>query len=69
MTDNLYVRVDSEEDQGSNASNTPKKSTSLSSLRNLRDSFKRSDSTSSQFSLANNGANVDDETHTQQKSG
>lgn len=61
MSDNLYVRVDSEDDQSTNASNTPKKSTSLSSLRNLRDSFKRSDSSSSQLSLANNGTSTIDE--------
>lgn len=60
MSDNLYVRVDSEDDQTTTASSTPKKSTSLSSLRNLRDSFKRSDSSSSQLSLANNGATVDE---------
>lgn len=59
MGDNLYVRVDSEEDPIATASNTPKKSTSLSSLRNLRDSFKRSDSSSSQLSLANNGTGDD----------
>lgn len=55
MSDNLYVRVESEDDQ-SNGPGTPKKSTSLSSLRNLRESFKRSDSASSQVSLANNGS-------------
>lgn len=52
---NLYVRAESEDDPTSTASNTPKKSTSLSSLRSLRDTFKRSESTSSQLSIPNNG--------------
>lgn len=46
---NLYVRAESEEEVASvNAS--PKKSTSLSSLRSLRDTFKRSESRTSQIS-------------------
>lgn len=46
---NLYVRAGSEEEVNSvNAS--PKKSTSLSSLRSLRDTFKRSESRTSQLS-------------------
>lgn len=55
---NLYVRTraDSEDDQGTSS---PKKSTSLSSLRNLRDTFKRSESTSSQTTSANNGPTAD----------
>lgn len=54
---NLYVRAESEDDPPSTASSTPKKSTSLSSLRSLRDTFRRSESNSSQLSsqLVNNG--------------
>lgn len=48
---NLYVRSESEEEV-STAQNSPKKSTSLSSLRSLRDTFKRSESRASQTSLA-----------------
>lgn len=47
---NLYVRAESEEEV-SVASSSPRKSTSLSSLRNLRDTFKRSESRTSQTSL------------------
>lgn len=51
---NLYVRAASEEEvhSGSGSNGSPKKSTSLSSLRNLRDTFKRSESRASQSSLA-----------------
>lgn len=48
---NLYVRTESEEEV-SVVQNSPKKSTSLSSLRSLRDTFKRSESRTSQTSLA-----------------
>lgn len=50
----LYVRAESEEEvhSGSGSNGSPKKSTSLSSLRNLRDTFKRSESRASQTSLA-----------------
>lgn len=48
---NLYVRSESEEEV-STAQNSPKRSTSLSSLRSLRDTFKRSESRASQTSLA-----------------
>lgn len=48
---NLYVRAGSEEEV-STVSSSPKKSTSLSSLRSLRDTFKRSESRTSQTSLA-----------------
>lgn len=48
---NLYVRTESEEEVNT-VFNSPKKSTSLSSLRNLRDTFKRSESRTSQTSLA-----------------
>lgn len=47
----LYVRSESDEDVITFYS-SPKKSTSLSSLRNLRDTFKRSESRTSQTSLA-----------------
>lgn len=52
--DNLYVRAESEEEvpTGSGSNGSPKKSLSLSSLRNLRDTFKRSESRTSQTSLA-----------------
>lgn len=57
----LYVRTDSEDDQSTaTASSTPKKSTSLSSLRSLRDTFKRTESQSSQVSLANSNGIADD---------
>lgn len=50
---NLYVRAESEEEvSASTVNNSPKKSASLSSLRNLRDTFKRSEVRSSQTSLA-----------------
>lgn len=50
---NLYVRAESEEDVNTQVSgSSPRKSTSLSSLRNLRDTFKRSESRTSQTSLA-----------------
>lgn len=48
---NLYVRAESEEEVSS-VSASPKKSTSLSSLRSLRDTFKRSESRTSQLSVA-----------------
>lgn len=48
---NLYVRAESEEEVNI-VNNSPKKSTSLSSLRSLRDTFKRSESRTSQTSLA-----------------
>lgn len=48
---NLYVRAESEEEVSA-VNNSPKKSTSLSSLRSLRDTFKRSESRASQTSLA-----------------
>lgn len=52
---NMYVRAESEEEVHSGSGNgSPKKSTSLSSLRNLRDTFKRSESRTSQTSLAAN---------------
>lgn len=50
---NLYVRAESEEEVSA-VNNSPKKSTSLSSLRSLRDTFKRSESRTSQTSLASN---------------
>lgn len=49
---NLYVRAESEEEVSTVNSSSPRKSTSLSSLRNLRDTFKRSESRTSQTSLA-----------------
>lgn len=49
---NLYVRAESEEEVANPINSSPKKSTSLSSLRNLRDTFKRSESRTSQTSLA-----------------
>lgn len=51
---NLYVRAASEEEvqSGSGSNGSPKKSTSLSSLRSLRDTFKRSESRASKSSLA-----------------
>lgn len=49
---NLYVRAESEEEVANAMNSSPKKSTSLSSLRNLRDTFKRSESRASQTSLA-----------------
>lgn len=52
---NLYVRAAAEsEEEVSTVSSSPRKSTSLSSLRNLRDTFKRSESRTSQTSLASN---------------
>lgn len=48
---NLYVRAESEEEV-STVNSSPRKSTSLSSLRSLRDTFKRSESRTSQTSLA-----------------
>lgn len=54
MTDStsaLYVRTDSEDDPANSSTSSPKKSTSLSSLRSLRDTFKRSESRTSQTSL------------------
>lgn len=58
---NLYVRADSEEEMASSLVNSsPKKSTSLSSLRNLRDTFKRSESRASQSSLASATAKNDE---------
>lgn len=56
---NLYVRAESEEEVANPMNSSPKKSTSLSSLRNLRDTFKRSESRTSQTSLA---ATKNDET-------
>lgn len=50
---NLYVRTESEEEFSNNGNNSPKMSTSLSSLKSLRDTFKRSESRASQTSLAN----------------
>lgn len=58
-TGNLYVRTDSEDDYTANSgtgNGTPKKSTSLSSLRSLRDTFIRSESRTSQTSLASTSA-------------
>lgn len=50
---NLYVRGRAEsEEEMANQNSSPKKSTSLSSLRSLRDTFKRSESRTSQTSLA-----------------
>lgn len=60
---NLYVRTESEEEVSSvNAS--PKKSTSLSSLRSLRDTFMRSESRASQLSVvsATKSETIDNET-------
>ncbi|XP_055323880.1 RUN and FYVE domain-containing protein 2 isoform X3 [Sitodiplosis mosellana] len=48
---NLYVSAESEEEV-STVGGSPRKSTSLSSLRSLRDTFKRSESRTSQTSLA-----------------
>lgn len=48
----LYVRTDSEDDAGATGNGSPKKSTSLASLLSLRDTFKRSESRTSQTSLA-----------------
>lgn len=48
---NLYVRNESEEEVAA-VGGSPTKSTSLSSLRNLRETFKRSESRTSQTSLA-----------------
>lgn len=50
----LYVRSESEDDNAANSmgNRSPTKSTSLSSLRSLRDSFIRSESRTSQASLA-----------------
>lgn len=48
---NLYVRTESEEEV-STVNSSPKKSTSLSSLRSLRDSLIRSESRTSQISIA-----------------
>lgn len=50
---NLFVRAESEEEFSNNGNNSPKMSTSLSSLKSLRDTFKRSESRASQTSLAN----------------
>lgn len=55
---NLYVRAESEEEI-LNSNGSPKKSTSLSSLRNLRDTFKRSESRTSQTSLATSSTRSD----------
>lgn len=57
---NLYVRAESEEEVASSINSSPKKSTSLSSLRNLRDTFKRSESRTSQTSLASAAAKNDE---------
>lgn len=58
---NLYVRAESEEEVAANLLNSsPKKSTSLSSLRSLRDTFKRSESRTSQTSLASATAKNDE---------
>lgn len=54
---NLYVRAESEEEVVSPTNSSPRKSTSLSSLRNLRDTFKRSESRTSQTSLASTPKN------------
>lgn len=56
---NLYVRTESEEEVNNSSSGSPKKSTSLSSLRNLRDTFKRSESRTSQTSLASTSTKSD----------
>lgn len=49
---NLYVRSDSEEEINNSGNGTPKKSSTFSSLRNLRDTFKRSETRTSQSSLS-----------------
>lgn len=49
---NLYVRTDSEEEVNNSGNETPKKSSTFSSLRNLRDTFKRSETRTSQSSLS-----------------
>lgn len=49
---NLYVRADSEEEVHNSGNGTPKKSSTFSSLRNLRDTFKRSETRTSQSSLS-----------------
>ena len=51
MSENLFVRRSESEDDGNASVASPKKSTSLSSLRSLRDTFKRSESSTSQTSL------------------
>lgn len=51
ISDNLLVRSESEDDVGM-------KSPSLSSLKSFRDTFKRSDSVSSQTSGASNSQSV-----------
>lgn len=57
---NLYVRAESEEEVANPMNSSPKKSTSLSSLRNLRDTFKRSESRTSQTSLASSNTKNDE---------
>lgn len=49
---NLYVRTDSEEEVNNSGNETPKKPSTFSSLRNLRDTFKRSETRTSQSSLS-----------------
>lgn len=50
-TSGLFVRAESEDDPANSSISSAKKSTSLSSLRSLRDTFKRSESRTSQTSL------------------
>lgn len=54
---NLYVRNDSEEEANNSGNGTPKKSSTFSSLRNLRDTFKRSETQTSQSSLSSTSIN------------
>lgn len=59
---NLYVRAESEDDVNNGSTNgSPKKSTSLSSLRNLRDTFRRSESRTSQSSFAASSSRNDND--------
>lgn len=48
---NLYVRADSEEEFNNGSEIGTSKSSTLSSLRNLRDTFKRYEIRASQYSL------------------
>lgn len=72
---NLYVRSESEEEVNNSGNGSPKKSSTFSSFRNLRDTFKRSESRTSQTSLSSTSAysdiinNSTDNTTTSSKSG
>lgn len=69
-TGNLYVRAESEEEVHSGSNGTPKKSTSLSSLRNLRDTFIRSDRRTSQTSMTASAVrNEENESNSSKKPG